>query len=197
MLSRRELVGKAAVGAAAVLTTGAAARAAVGSTPRGAESSVHTGLVDAATTEESQVAAGLPPVEGGSLATLEAPAPWEILKPLAVGSTVASGWKIAALTGAVNGSCVVTLENDRGRQNRVHICRNDGNPSGIVYTRDFDLLAMNGGKGDLPTEESFARAIAELAHVLAANEGSTTVVASLMPHADRLSMCGELDRRLR
>ncbi len=197
MLSRRELVGKAAVGAAAVLTAGAAARAAVGSTPQGAEAPVHTGLVDAATTEESQLAAGSPPVEGGSLATLEAPAPWEILQPLTVGSTVASGWTIAALTGAVNGSCVVTLENDRGRQNRVHICRNDGNPNGIVYTRDFDLLAMNGGKGDLPTEESFARAIAELAHVLAANEGSTTVVASLMPHAERLSMCGELDRRLR
>ncbi len=158
---------------------------------------MHTGLGNTADTEESPVAAASTRIEGGSLDTLEARAPWEILQPLAVGSTVASGWKIAGLTGAVNGSCVVTLENDRGRQSRVHICRNDGRPNGIVYTGNFDLLAMNGGKGDLPTEESFARAIAELSHVLAANEDSSAVVASLMPHAERLSMCGDLDRRLR
>jgi hypothetical protein len=91
----------------------------------------------------------------------------------------------------------VTLENERGRQNRVHICRNDGKPNGIVFTDRFDLVAMNGGKGDLPTEESFARAIAELSHVLAANEDRSTVVASLVPHAERLSTCGESDRRLR
>lgn len=195
MLSRRELVGKVAVGAAAVLTTGVA-RAAVGSTPRGAELPGQAGPVDSAA-EAFPVPAGSPAIEGDSLATQEAQAPWELLSPLTVGSTVVSGWKIAGLTGAVHGTCVVTLENERGRQNRVHICRNDGQPSGIVYTQDFDLLAMNGGKGDLPTEESFARAIAELSHVLAANESSTAVVASLMPHAERLSLCGASDRRLR
>ncbi len=198
MLSRRELVGKVAVGAAAVLTTGVA-RATVGSTHRGTESPVQTGPINAAT-EEAPVAAGsnaIEGVEGGPLATKEAKAPWGLLRPLTVGSTVASGWKIAGLTGAVHGTCVVTLENQRGRQHRVHICRNDGRPNGIVYTGEFDLVAMNGGKGDLPTEESFARAIAELSHVLAANEGSTPVVASLMPHAERLSKCGESDRRLR
>ncbi len=196
MLSRRELVGKAAVGAAAVLTAGAA-RAAVGSNPRVTEATANPEQMNAVIGNFPAAADSIDLVESGTLNPVEAKAPWELLHPLTVGSTVASGWKIADLTGAIEGSCVVTLENDRGRQNRVHICRNDGTPSGIVYTKHFDLIAMNGGKGDLPTEESFARAIAELAHVLAANEGSTPVVASLVPHAERLAMCGESDRRLR
>jgi hypothetical protein len=201
MLSRRELVGKAAVGAAAVLTTGVA-RAAVGSATRRVESSAQSGPVDAVAGDTTPATSSIPSESGalgesGPLATQQAPAPWEILQPLTVGSTVVGGWKLAGLTGAVHGSCVVTLENERGRQNRVHICRNDGKPNGIVFTDRFDLVAMNGGKGDLPTEESFARAIAELSHVLAANEDRSTVVASLVPHAERLSTCGESDRRLR
>jgi hypothetical protein len=59
----------------------------------------------------------------------------------------------------------------------------------LVYTRRFDLVVMNGGRGDLPTEEGFARAVAELGHVLATNENDPrqgTLVASLLPQAERL-----------
>jgi hypothetical protein len=201
MLTRRELGGKVAVGAAALLATGVA-RASFGSAPQDARALTQAGLNGSPDAQDLPGSEVLPSgqvgvVDSGPPATLAAQPPWELLRPLTVGSVVSSGWTIAGFTGAVDGSCVVTLQNERGRQNRVHICRNDGDPKGLVYTRDFDLLVMNGGKGDLPTEESFGQAVAELAHVLAANEGSTTVVASLMPHADRLRMCGESDRRLR
>ena len=66
---------------------------------------------------------------------------------------------------------MLTLANQRGRTQRVHVCRNDGRPQGLVYTKRLDLVVMNGGGADLPTEESFAQAVAEVAHVLAANEG--------------------------
>jgi hypothetical protein len=115
-----------------------------------------------------------------------------------MGSEVANGWRVAGLTGAVDGSCVVTLQNERGRALRVHVCRNDGRPQGLVYTRRFDLVVMNGGQGDLPTEEGFAQAVAELAHVLAANEvdpRQASVVAALMPHSERVHQFS--DRRLR
>jgi hypothetical protein len=117
------------------------------------------------------------------------PPPWELIRPLELGSTVAFGWTVSGLTGAVDGSAVVTLQNKRGRSHRVHICRNDGRPQGLVYTRRFDLVVMNGGRGDLPTEEGFARAVAELGHVLATNENDPrqgTLVASLLPQAERL-----------
>jgi hypothetical protein len=81
----------------------------------------------------------------------------------------------------------LTLENERGRAHRVHICRNDGRPQGLVYTKRFDLVVMNGGQGDLPTEEGFARAVAEVAHVLAANErGWQQEPVALLPHAERV-----------
>ena len=115
--------------------------------------------------------------------------PWELLRPLTVGSVVAHGWRVAELSGVADGSFVLTLENQRGRAHRVHLCRNDGRPQGLVYTKRFDLVVMNGGQGDLPTEEGLAQAVAEVAHVLAANEGKRRqepVLAGLMPHAERM-----------
>jgi hypothetical protein len=61
-----------------------------------------------------------------------------------MGSTVAHGWRVAELSGAAAGSCVLTLQNERGRTHRIHLCRNNGQPHGLVYTRRFDLLVMNG-----------------------------------------------------
>jgi hypothetical protein len=116
--------------------------------------------------------------------------PWDLLRPLTVGSVLAHGWQVADLAGATDGSCVLTLRNQRDRAHRVHVCRNDGHPQGLVYTDRLDLLVMNGGQGDLPTEEGLAQAVAEVAHVLAANEScrqQDAVVMALLPHAERLS----------
>jgi len=199
MLSRRDLVGRIAAGmaGAAVLSVGKMGVASIrreGQNPAQPMPGSEPSAANATLPPPSHAATDLP-------ATLSAPAPWELLRPLTMGSMVAHGWRVAGLTGAVDGSCVVTLQNARGRAHRVHICSNEGRPTGLIYTKRFDLVVMNGGQGDLPTEEGFAQAVAEVAHVLAANEHGhrqATVVAQLLPHAERVRrFTGAEDHQLR
>jgi hypothetical protein len=140
-------------------------------------------------------------VDAGANAKVSEPPPWALLRPLTIGSPLAHGWRVAGLSGVEDGVCVLTLQNVRGREHRVHLCRNDGRPQGLVYTDRLDLMVMNGGQGDLPTEEGLAQAVAALAHVLAANETGREqrhVVVALLPHAERLRQFGALpDARLR
>src|SRR4030095_388897 len=90
---------------------------------------------------------------------------------------------------------------ERGRAHRVHLCRNGGHPQGLVHTEQFDLVLMNGGEGDLPTDESLAQAVAEVAHVLAANERDprhAALLTALLPQSERVqALSGSADRRLR
>jgi hypothetical protein len=192
MLSRRDLVGKLAVGAAGVVAlaaSGVQAKAAVGT--RAIEGRLRRN--DEPLDDEVSMVAEI--VQPEAAAEVEAPPaiaasspPWELLKPLTLGSSVAYGWRIADFTGVIGGACVLTLRNERGRVQRVHICRNDGQPQGFVYTRKLDLVVMNGGRGDLGTEENLAQAVAAVAHVVAANEGRVdhAVFGALLPHTQRL-----------
>ena len=70
----------------------------------------------------------------------------------------------------------------------MHLCRNDGTPQGLVYTRRVDLVVMNEGYGELPTDERLAQAVAALAHAVAANEAKVPdrVFADLLPHTERV-----------
>jgi hypothetical protein len=132
--------------------------------------------------------AALAPAEEVGVGIAQGPPPWELLAPLKLGSSVAYGWHVADLSGPVNGACVLTLQNERGRVQRVHLCRNDGTPQGFVYTRRLDLVVMNGGRGDLGTEENLAQAVAAVAHVIAANEDrSVAAIDALLPHAERMT----------
>jgi hypothetical protein len=59
----------------------------------------------------------------------------------------------------------------------------------LVYTSHVDLIVMNGGQGDLPTEEGMGQAVAAVAHAIAANESAPSqapVLAALMPYAQRV-----------
>ena len=176
VLSRRDFVGRLAAGA------GVACAAGIG---RAEAISAHNELqTSGATGWEGQV---------GQPTTVETaqdnvPGPWELLSPLSAGAAVGHGWRVTELSAVSHGSCVLTLENGRGRVQRVHVCGNSGSPQGLVFTNQLDLVVMNGGAGDLPTDESFAQALAEVAHVLASNEGQLrTVLDGLQPHAQRVS----------
>jgi hypothetical protein len=192
MLSRRDLVGKLAVGIAGSVALAASAGRARAAVRTGGGGGERSGQHDDFITEEvSRVTEAVPGAQ--EQAVIEAPAytppppPWELLAPLTVGAPVAYGWRIADLSGPGDGACVLTLENERGRVQRIHLCRNDGQPQGFVYTRRIDLVVMNGGRGDLGTEENLAQAVAAVAHVIAANENShAAAVAALLPHAERV-----------
>jgi hypothetical protein len=133
--------------------------------------------------------AGQNALESGAAAeVISSPPPWELVAPLGAGTVVAHGWHLVDLTPVRDGSAVVTLQNERGRAYRVHLCRNDGSPQGLVYTRRVDLVVMNQGYGDLPTEEHLGQAVAALAHAVAANEATVAdgVFADLLPHTERV-----------
>jgi len=122
-----------------------------------------------------------------------APAPWELLAPLTAGAALGHGWQVAALSGVEAGSCVLTLQHASGRTQRVHVCRHDGRPAGVVYTDTLDLLVMNGGAGEMPTEEGLAQAVAAVAHAVAANEAAEPVVqlgSALLPQSERVARYG-------
>lgn len=177
MLSRRAMVGRLAAGTVAVCTAGAARVGFASTQP-------HTESLDPQNTDPQQNHL----VDSGPAATGSAPGPWELLSPLTAGAAVGAGWRITELSAVTHGSCVMTLENSRGRSHRVHLCGNAGEPQGLVFTNRLDLVVMNGGQGDMPTDEGFAQAVAEVAHVLASNETrQPEVVAALLPHGERIS----------
>ena len=194
MLSRRELIGKAAVGAAATVAVSAAGVASARVFRAGTDGADGG---DRAPTEahanEGDGRNALGPV-ADELATA-LPPPWELVHPLVAGSTVGHGWRLVGLGPVQHGSCVATLQNARGRSHRVHLCRNDGSPQGLVYTRRVDLVVMNEGQGDLPTEEGLAQAVAALAHAVAGNEARMpgSLLAELLPHAERLRQFAAAD----
>ena len=185
MLSRRELIEKGAAGAAATALALSAATAAASTFGR----EVHTAPGDPGVASHDRDGEAPPPSPApAEVAAISAPPPWQLVSPLAAGAVLAHGWNLADLGPVRDGSCVVTLQNGRGRARRVHLCRNAGSPQGIVYTRRVDLVVMNDGNGDLPTEENLAQAVAELAHVVAANEGTVPdrLFTDLLPHAERV-----------
>ena len=188
MLSRRTLIGKAAVGAAAAVALGAARKgvAAVRNAPK---NQGVVGVPPSASplppSADTSVISSAPVAEA---AAVPAPPPWTLLRPLEAGAVVARGWRLVDLSPVQHGACVVTLENRRGRSHRIHVCRNDGTPHGLIHTRRLDLVVMNGGRSDLPTDEGFAPAVAQLAHVLAKNERrvGADVLAEFLPHTERM-----------
>lgn len=185
MLSRRDVVRKLLAGIAGTAAASASLRPAAAATAASAgcaapERWTDAGHLSNATAQEVVVAetASEPP----------AVPPWKLLRPLEPGAIAACGWRLAGLGAPDGGACVLTLQNERGRLQRVHICRRQGRPTGLVATRRFDLVVMNGGRGDLPTDEGLAQAVAAVAHVLAENEGRAdpALVAALLPHAERV-----------
>ncbi len=124
------------------------------------------------------------------------PPPWQLLQPLTAGARIRGSWRLADLSEIRSGSCVMTLQSNRGRSQRVHVCRKDTAPHGLLQTKRLDLIVMNGGQGGLPTDEGFAQALARLADILARNENTPAaepIVTALLPHSERLRLYGNGD----
>ena len=196
MLSRRDLIGKVAVGAAAALAVGA-----VGTGVAAATRPLRDATDDPASDRDGRDATDAPASNdkqhalGPRAEVNAAPPPWALVAPFGAGSVVAHDWRLVDLTPVQHGSAAVTLQNERGHAHRIHLCRNDGRPQGLVYTRRVDLVVMNQGYGDLPTEEHFGQAVAALAHAVAANEATVAdgVFAEFLPHTERVQRFAALE----
>src|SRR2546426_12751013 len=106
MLSRRALIGKAAVGAATALALGAA-RTGLAST-RVLPPARDDRADDREGPAVDRVGQKNAPPPADSVATASPP-PWELVSPLVAGSVVAHGWRLGDLSPVQDGSCVVTL----------------------------------------------------------------------------------------
>lgn len=193
MLSRRDLIGKVAVGAAAALAVGAVGKGAAAATqPLRVSTDAPADPLEALPAEQQRQHALEPAAD---VAANAGPPPWALVAPFSTGAIVAHDWRLVDLTPVQHGSAVVTLQNERGRAHRIHLCRNDGRPQGLVYTRQVDLVVMNQGYGELPTEEHFGQAVAALAHAVAANEATVAggVVTALLPHTERVQRFAAVD----
>ena len=180
MLSRRAFVGRLAATAAVAgaVTTTIGTRAGAATSPA------------AGVSGEPQAAPGADtaPVLAAESA---GPPPWEHVAPLSAGAALGHGRQVAELSPVQAGSCVLTLQNERGRTHRIHFCRNAGTPAGLVHTTEVDLLVMNGGSGELPTDEGLAQAVATVAHAVARNESAARVAqVGLLAHAERVERYG-------
>jgi hypothetical protein len=125
---------------------------------------------------------------------LHAPAPWGLLSPLRAGDALALGWRVAGLSEVRLGAAVLLLACRSGESARVHLCRHEGSPRGMAHTRKVDLLVMNGGRGDQPTDEELGRVVLGLADVVAANEDKPgphqLALARMMTHEERVRVYG-------
>jgi hypothetical protein len=114
-------------------------------------------------------------------------APWALIAPLKEGDELSLGWRIESLTPVERGASVLTLRHESGGHASVHLCLNNGQPLGIGASKHIDLVLMNGGKGDRPTEESIGRVVQALGRRIDENGGK---LEGALTHHERVSRYG-------
>ena len=122
-------------------------------------------------------------------------APWWLFKPLQQGSRVGLGWRIQDLGAVERGAAILELSHDKaGVTARVHICTYEDQPRGLAHTELFDLILMDGGQGDKPTEESIGRVLLTLADIIRENElgeeADLDRVNRMLSHSERVAIYG-------
>lgn len=121
-------------------------------------------------------------------------APWWLLSPLQQGASLGRGWSIDALSPIESGAAILTLAHRDGRQARVHMCAWKDAPRGVAHTELLDLIIMDGGQGDRPTEEGLGRALSSLASRIRRNElridADIRALAGMQSHEERVEQYG-------
>lgn len=110
------------------------------------------------------------------------------------GGELGLGWAVQSLSAIDRGAMVLSLSHADGRTARVHLCTHDGQPRGLAHTELLDFILMDGGQGDLPTEEDLGRVLLSLADRLGQQEleGLSDLfdLASLQTHDERMAQYG-------
>lgn len=177
MQSRRDLLHTVGLAAAAGALASGTAAASVATAPVGFAAAAHRQSLQA-------LAAG---------ASAHS-APWWLFAPLQAGASVGLGWRLTALSPIERGAAVLTLTQvgTPGAEARVHLCAHHGQPRGLAHSALFDLVLMDGGQGNKPTDEGLGRVLLGLAARLRRTEqsGELTAVARLLTHGERTMLYG-------
>ena len=77
---------------------------------------------------------------------------------------------------------------------KIHICIYEGKPKGMAHTELFDLVLMDGGQGNKPTEETVGRVLLSLAEKMSENEldddADLARVERMLTHGERVEVYG-------
>jgi hypothetical protein len=168
MHSRRDLLKNIGIGAAAVAATAGTVKAA---------EAAHKATLEAF-------------ASGGSTKG----SPWWLIAPLRPGSQVGQGWAVAGLSRVERGAAVLELQHRDGQVARLHVCGHEGRPKGLAHSVLFDLVLMDGGRGDRRTPEGLGRALLGVADRIRKNEmvdgADLDSVARMLPHDERVELFG-------
>lgn len=119
---------------------------------------------------------------------------WQLLAPVKEGSDLGLGWRACSLAPLELGTVVLLLTGEGGRKANVRICRNVGAPVGVAHSSSLDFVLVNGGDGDVPTEESLGRVVLGMAESVARRElADPTPAASmrlLRSHREWMALSG-------
>lgn len=170
MANRRDFLRLTAAGAAALPLAAQAA-----------------GLPGAVAGPEAEPAAGAA-AAAGAAGGAPADAAW-LFAPLGPGSDLGNNWLLGRVSPLRDGAVTVTLVHRAGGARRVDLCALEGAPKGPAASTLCDFLVMDGGQGDTPADEDFARALRRLAATAAENEAAhpdaVAALAGLQPLAER------------
>lgn len=124
----------------------------------------------------------------------DGPEPWWLIFPLSQGAKLAKGWEVSSLSRVERGASVLALTRNSGETARIHICFRQGKAKGLAHTEMFDLLLMDGGNGDRPTEEGLARVLKDIARRIRKNEvredANLRPLSRMQTHEERVGVYG-------
>ena len=124
----------------------------------------------------------------------DGPEPWWLIFPLEKGAKLAKGWRVRGLSRVQRGASILELERMTGEFARVHICYRNGEPKGLAHSEMFDLLLMDGGNGDRPTEEGLGRVLKDIERRIRMNEvredANLRPLARMQTHEERVGAYG-------
>lgn len=131
---------------------------------------------------------------GASVRLPDGPEPWWLIFPLEKGSRLAKGWQIKGLSRVQRGASILELIHRDGDHARVHICFRQGPAKGLAHSELFDLLLMDGGDGNQPTNESLGRVLKDIERRIRKNEVREDVnlrpLARMQTHDERVDAYG-------
>jgi len=190
MDTRREVLKKMFFGATvSALPVGAVVAGAATASANAAPGAIDMGWLEAALKEHPEARKWMASL--GNMPT--APAPWELIAPLNEGKEIGLGWYVAGLSPVQLGASILTLRHNKGHQAYIHISRNDGQPVGLTHSNLFDLVVMNGGDGDQPSDENLGRVVVTIGNVISKNESAGNyreLAEKMLSHSDRTTMFG-------
>jgi len=122
--------------------------------------------------------------------------PWCLIAPLTKGSNVGKGWRIKDLSALQAGASILTLQHPSRGTARIHICARRGGGHGLTHTHLLDLILMDGGAGDLQTQEGLARVVTGIGKRIAKNElgavdeETLDAMSRMLTHKERMAIFG-------